>query len=113
MNISFFKSALSKNHVLVDTEEFFENIRVGRWKSEINALRECLENDGKEAYNKKKKLLFAVTLSGNFNGRTELVEYSGLLQGDIDNVENPELLRDELSLDPHVRASLFLQVVME
>ena len=105
MNISFFKSALSKNHVLVDTEEFFEDIRVGRWKSEINTLRECLENDGKEAYNKKKKLLFAVTLSGNFNGRTELVEYSGLLQGDIDNVENPELLRDELSLDPHVRAS--------
>ena len=96
---------MSRNHVLVDTEDFFENIRIGRWKSEINALRECLENDGKEAYNKKKKLLFAVTLSGNFNGRTELVEYSGLLQGDIDSVENPEMLRDELSLDPHVRAS--------
>lgn len=89
----------------MDTEEFFERVRTGTWKNEIVTLRECLKNDGKEAYNKKKKLLFAVTLSGNFNGRTELVEYSGLIQGDIDSVENPEVLRDELSLDPHVRAS--------
>jgi len=105
MNISIFKSALSKNHALIDTEDFFEYIRLGRWKSEINALRTCLNDSGKDAYNKKKKLLFAVTLSGEFNGRTDLVEYSGLLQGDIDNVKNPELLRDQLSLDPHVRAS--------
>ena len=105
MNISFFKSALSRNHALIDSDEFFENIRLGRWKHEIDALRGCLMNDGKDAYNKKKKLLFAVTLSGNFNGRTELVEYSGLLQGDIDSVANPEQLRDQLSLDPHVRAS--------
>ena len=105
MNISFFKSALSKNHSLIGADELFDNIRQGTWKSEINALRECLRDNGKESYNKKKKLLFAVTLSGHFKGRTELVEYSGLLQGDIDGVENPDLLRDELSLDPHVRAS--------
>jgi hypothetical protein len=105
MNVSFFKSALSKNHSLIDTDDFFEYIRLGRWKSEINILRTCLKDSGKEEYNKKKKLLFAVTLSGEFNGRTDLVEYSGLLQGDIDNVKNPELLRDQLSLDPHVRAS--------
>ena len=105
MEISFFKSAMAKNHVLMDTDDFFENIRIGTWKPEIEALRGCLNLNGKDVYNKKKKLLNAVTLSGNFNGRTELVTYSGLIQGDIDNVENPETLRDELSLDPHVRAS--------
>ena len=105
MEISLFKSAMAKNNALIDTDEFFEKVRIGTWKSEIFALRDCLKDNGKDVYNKKKKLLNAVTLSGNFKGRTELVEYSGLIQGDIDSVENPELLRDELSLDPHVRAS--------
>ena len=105
MEISFFKSAMAKKNALIDTDEFFEDIRTGRWKHEISALRGCLEDNGKDVYNKKKKLLNAVTLSGNFNGRTELVEYSGLIQGDIDNVENPEMLRDEIALDPHVRTS--------
>ena len=105
--ISFFKSAMAKNHVLMSTDEFFDNIRSGTWKSEINALRECLKTYGKDSYNKKKKLLNAVTLSGNFDGRNaeNLIEYSGLLQGDIDDVNEPELLRDALALDPHVRAS--------
>ena len=105
MEISLFKSAMAKNNLPIDTDEFFEKVRTGTWKSEISALRSCLKDNGKDVYNKKKKLLNAVTLSGNFNGRTELVEYSGLIQGDIDSVENPEILRDELSLDPHVRAS--------
>ena len=107
MDISFFKSAMAKNHSLVSADDFFESIRSGRWKSEIIALRECLNTHGKEVYNKKKKLLNAVTLSGNFNGRNaeNLIEYSGLLQGDIDEVKEPEKLRDALSLDPHVRAS--------
>jgi len=105
MEISFFKSAMAKKNALIDTDEFFEDIRTGRWESEISALRGCLANSGKDVYNKKKKLLNAVTLSGNFNGRTELIEYSGLIQGDIDNVENPEKLRDIIALDPHVRAS--------
>jgi len=105
MEISLFKSAMAKNNALIDIDEFFERVRTGAWKSEIFALRNCLKDNGKDVYNKKKKLLNAVTLSGNFKGRTELVEYSGLIQGDIDSVENPEMLRDELSLDPHVRAS--------
>ena len=86
MDISFFKSAMAKNHSLVSADDFFESIRSGRWKSEIIALRECLNTHGKEVYNKKKKLLNAVTLSGNFNGRNaeNLIEYSGLIQGDID-----------------------------
>ena len=70
MEISFFKSAMAKNNALIDTDEFFEKVRTGAWKSEISALRSCLKDNGKDVYNKKKKLLNAVTLSGNFNGRT-------------------------------------------
>ena len=105
MKISIFKSAMAKNCVTLESDLFFDQIKNGKWKFEIGALRDILLSHGKTKYNIKKKTLNAVTLSGYFNGRKDLVEYSGLLQGDIDECSAPKMLRDKLSLDPHVRAS--------
>ena len=107
MQISLFHSAMSTRPTVIDSEDLFENIKAGTWKGEIGALRGTLQNSGKAEYDKAKKELYAVTLSGLFQGRTPetMVRYSGLLQGDIDNVEDPETLRDSIALDPHVRAS--------
>jgi len=93
--------------MMVDSDDFWEDVRTGRWEREITELREILRSKGKEAYNEKKKELWAITMSGLFRERAKdsIVRYSGLIQGDIDSVDNPEQLRDDLALDPHVRAS--------
>jgi len=107
MQLSMFYGARATKPTRVDSDEFWEDIRTGKWEKEITDLRNLLRSKGKEAYNEKKKELSAITMSGLFLQRAanSMVRYSGLIQGDIDSVENPEQLRDELSLDPHVRAS--------
>ncbi len=53
-----------------------------------------------------KKTLPAITLAGNFgDDRTAthtLADYTGLIQVDIDDVEDPELVKRKVSTDPHV-----------
>ena len=107
MQLSMFYGARATKPTRVDSDEFWEDIRTGKWEAEITELRNLLRSKGKEAYNEKKKELSAITMSGLFLQRAanSMVRYSGLIQGDIDSVENPEQLRDDLSLDPHVRAS--------
>jgi len=107
MQISMFHNAKSTRPSAFDSEELWENIKDGKWRQEIETLRETLNSSGKAEYNEQKKELYAVTLSGLFRGRgaETMVRYSGLLQGDIDSVEDPEILRDNLALDKHVRAS--------
>ena len=105
--LSIFYGARATRPTVVDSEDFWEDIRTGKWEKEIVNLRQILQVKGKEAYNEKKKELWAITMSGLFRGRSQdsMVRYSGYIQGDIDSVENPEQLRDDLALDPHVRAS--------
>ena len=105
--LSIFYGARATRPTMVDSNDFFEDVRTGKWEKEIVNLRQILQGKGKEAYNEKKKELWAITMSGLFRGRAKnsIVRYSGLLQGDIDSVDNPEQLRDDLALDPHVRAS--------
>ncbi len=107
MQLSMFYGARATKPTKIDSDQFWEDIKTGRWEKEITELRNLLRSKGKEAYNEKKKELSAITMSGLFLQRAanSMVRYSGLIQGDIDSVENPEMLRDELSLDPHVRAS--------
>ena len=105
--LSIFYGARATRPTVVDSDDFWEDIRTGKWEKEIVNLRQILQVKGKEAYNEKKKELWAITMSGLFRGRSQdsMVRYSGYIQGDIDSVENPEQLRDDLALDPHVRAS--------
>ena len=105
--LSIFYGARATRPTVVDSEDFWEDIRTGKWEKEIVNLRQILQGKGKEAYNEKKKELWAITMSGLFRGRSQdsMVRYSGYIQGDIDSVDNPEQLRDDLALDPHVRAS--------
>lgn len=107
MQLSMFEGVYADRPSVVQSDDLWENIRKGTWEKEITELRNMLGSQGKDAYNEKKKELWAVTLSGLFKGRgaDTLIRYSGFLQGDIDKCEYPENVRDDLALDPHVRAS--------
>lgn len=79
-------------------------IKDGRWREQVEQVRKA---STKEARNDLKKSLPVATLSGIFNARktSELVQPSGLLQLDIDNVPNPAHVRNLLITDPHIVAS--------
>ena len=107
MKLSMFDGVWADKPDVIDSEDLWENIRKGTWEKDITELRHMLKSNGKDAYNEKKKELNAVTMSGLFRPRQAdtLVRYSGMLQGDIDSCDHPENVRDDLALDPHVRAS--------
>jgi hypothetical protein len=82
-------------------------IRYGRWKKEVELVREAVQRLDKAAAEKNKKQLPALTWSGRFKRRAGngLIEHSGLLCADIDNV-NGQLasVREKLARLPQVFA---------
>ena len=110
--ISMFANASNTNPKDAKIKPILEAIRKGKFEREINRLRNYLKAGRKNEYDRDKKNLPAFTISGKFSKRsaTKLLEHSGLLQIDIDNVEAPEELRDRLKQDPHICAAFYLQV---
>lgn len=83
----------------VDINQLYEIIRYGYLRSEINLLR---RTNNKQAYNKlKKESLPAVTLSGLFNSRKAegFISHSGLIQIDLDHVEDFDTLFNHICDD--------------
>ncbi|MBM3844023.1 MAG: hypothetical protein FJ397_12315, partial [Verrucomicrobia bacterium] len=90
-------------------------IKTGRWKKEIQRVRDAHCTGGKEAAKKIKKELPAALFSGVFFDCTadSLITHSGIVSVDVDLAENPILetdlpkVRALIESDPHTLA-LFL-----
>ena len=104
VELSMFKNAYAKEGLPVKPGALLYAIASGHWGIEIEELRKLIPDDP-EAYDSQKRNLRAVTLSGSFRGRSELLQHSGLLQGDFDKLPNPEQVRDLLGADPHTVAA--------
>ena len=105
--VSIFTNAFGTKPKAVKIRPILEAIRDGQYERQINRLRNYLKDGKKEEYDRDKKKLPAFTISGKFNTReaTDLLEHSGIMQIDIDKVENPTDLRDRLIQDPHICAA--------
>jgi len=93
MIVSVFKnlSEVSENLAM---PVILEQIKDGRFKSQVEPLRALLQQGNKEEYDKKKKSLPSFTPSGTFNSRRilpNLNHYSGCIIIDIDKL-TPEQL---------------------
>lgn len=89
--ITIFKNIFSKEPFYITIEEALERIRAGKSKNIVEEIRKTLDKD---KANKLKSNLPSVCFSGKFEkDRTEeqLLEHSGFLVLDFDNIEN---LRD-------------------
>ncbi|MFM7683149.1 MAG: BT4734/BF3469 family protein [Bacteroidota bacterium] len=82
----------------IDIREILEEIRNGKWKSEIESCRIDLN---------KKKDLPCFTPSGIFHKRNSsgLEKYTGIICLDIDNVEDPERLKNLCKSIPWIWAA--------
>ena len=82
-----------------------EKIKTGFYQQQIEDLRQLLAEKGEAAYGKEKRQHPAVTLSGRLEDRKTLLQHSGLLQIDCDNVDDLGGLRDSLVQVPQMLAA--------
>lgn len=100
-NISLYTRANhTKNGEVIDLQLFFEYIRDGHWQDIVLPIRAIAD---KKQRDELKKRAPNVTLSGEFNERTDagLKKHSGIIGIDIDDVD-PEEVKRVLHNDPHV-----------
>ena len=92
-------------------EKVIEQIRSGKYKVEIEFLRECLANGENDVYTAHKKKLTACTTSGTFSGGRKpdfMVKYSGMVILDIDHIINGDLaLIRQKAIDEPLTFALF------
>lgn len=107
-NFSVFTNATTttpSGHISAD--DFMLGIITGRWAEPISQLRATLRNGRQGDYERLKRQLNAVTLSGIFAERRAdaLMQHSGRLQIDIDRANDAERLRDRIGADRHVEGA--------
>lgn len=102
MIISLYKDTFSKEYHNVPDLKIIQGILGGQWRRKIEDLAKLQDKEYKQA----KTLLPCVTWSGTFSERLadKLVDYSGLLVLDIDNLEEAVLQNTiaQLATDPYV-----------
>lgn len=100
LKISAFRHAKDTQPADVFASAIINGILRGRWRELIESLGILNE----EGYKELKKELPCVTWSGTFSERkaSALIEYSRIVVLDIDNVPEPEKVRDSLVDDPYV-----------
>jgi len=94
MMVSVFKN-FSQVEANLDISVILEQIRSGKYKARIQALRELLRQGRTEEYSSAKHSLPAFTPSGLFEGGRKLEflkEYSGLIILDIDKLSQEKLI---------------------
>lgn len=100
-NISLYTRANhTKNGEVIDLQLFFEYIQAGYWQDIVLPIRAIAD---KKQRDELKKRAPNVTLSGEFNERTDagLKKHSGIIGIDIDDVD-PEEVKKVLHNDPYV-----------
>lgn len=109
MNIGFYKKLTNlKRDGELPIDLFLEGIRNGKWEDDVNVVR--LIKDKQERKFAKEKLE-SVTISGLFASRRDehSETHSGLIGIDVDDVTNPNEIKDVLANDPYIY-SIFVTV---
>lgn len=103
-NLSLYANATTPvSYEVMEVEQFFDNIRSGYWQDIVIPLR-ALQGEARDAAKKKAP---CVTLAGTFLQRRDdaLIEHSGLIAIDIDDLKDPEEFKHKLKSDPYVYAA--------
>lgn len=103
--ITIFQSLTTpKKPFYISDFKAFERIRTGKSRELIEKIRSCKTKEEREKY---KSELTCICFSGTFKTRkdSDLINHSGLVCLDFDNIDNPETLKEELKNDDFVYAS--------
>lgn len=96
-----FQDKVDKDFAL---DDFLRGIKDGHWQDEVLAVR-TIEDKAKRDFAKKQCPM--VTISGSFIGRKNdsLRKHSGIIAMDIDKVDKPEPIKQQLANDKYLYAA--------
>ena len=99
--VYMFADAFAKAPKDCELATVIEAVRTGRYAAQVARLRE-LRAVNVEAYQSEKRKLPAFLVSGTAASRTEPLEHSGFLQGDLDKLNGTlEAVRQQMLADTH------------
>lgn len=102
--VTIYKNIFSKEANYISLESALKRIKNGKSKDQIDEIRNTVD---KEKANKLKLNLPSVCFSGKFgNNRQDidLIEHSGYIVLDFDNVKDVEFKKEDLSRKPYVKS---------
>ena len=100
--VAMFSDAFSKAPRTVNLAAVLANVKAGKYRLQVEALRELRATDP-DGYGRDKRKLPAFCVSGTAASRTEALEHSGLLQVDFDKLNGTlEAVRQQMLADPHI-----------
>ena len=103
-NISLFGSVYDTNSIdNFPIDSYLLEVRDGQWEDLVYPIRNKTDEKEKDEL---KKLIKRVTFSGVFTKRNEngLLEHSGFIAIDLDDLEDPEVVKELLRLDKFIYA---------
>ena len=103
--ITIYKNIFSKEANYIGIDKALERIKNGKSKEQIDEIRNTLD---KEKANKLKSNLPSVCFSGKFgNNRqdVDLIQHSGYIVLDFDNIKDVEFKKEDLAAKPYVKAA--------
>lgn len=105
--VSMTESATATACTRINVADVLTRIRSGVYQARVQQVRSALATSGKDAANEIKRTLPGVLFSGEFTARRKsgLVQHSGLIGADFDQVPNPVALRGQLATDAHCVAA--------
>lgn len=106
--VSYYKYIKDANPKDTGLDEFLSGIRDGRWQDEVLHIRTLLTKEERRLAKNKVPL---VRVSGSFSGQTDasLRKHSGYIAIDLDDVENPNAVKELLAQDKYIYA-IFISV---
>lgn len=116
--LAFFDNAFARDPSdEITLKELVDLIRTGRWRDQVEQLRQLLAAGDRNEYDSAKRSLPTIMLSGWADTRKKdapdekrAIHHSGFLQGDFDGKDHPHLL-DEHATDPAARVKPLMDLL--
>lgn len=102
--ISFYKDTHDKKNKDTGIDDFINGVRSGKWQDIVLKIRTIPD---KKERTEAKKGCPLVTVSGSFTDRKDasLRKHSGFIAIDLDNIDNPNVIKELLATDKYIYAS--------
>ena len=102
--ISSYQSVIDKNDKDIELLAFLDGVKDGKWQDAVLKVRTIQD---KKERNKEKQKCPLVTISGSFKERKDnaIRKHSNVIAIDLDNISNPNTVKEVLKRDSYVFAS--------
>src|SRR5699024_4520669 len=89
--VTFYERVVKQDGIDVELSSILKQIKSGKWRDKIEAIQSIDPEEKEQVRDTKAQELPALTVSGTFDGghkESNIIDHSGFIAIDIDNVEN-------------------------